>query len=253
MLDEQYIGQIDDYLDGRLDQDATPAFESEIQKNPALHELVALMKLSRESIKYAGQRELLKQIHREFKESANQAHQPTSFTLKPWWIGIAASFAALFLVGNFWIQTDVNTLYEKTYISYELLTMRSTETQKGELEELYRDQDYEALTSLVDTDSDNPTSLFLAGLSYISLENYESSVQYLQKLEQLNSGKADKDKLFQNETDYYLYLSFLKLGQIDSAEVYFDRIRSYKTHTFHAIFGSLDKLRLAVLKIKEKN
>lgn len=254
MLDEKYIGLIDDYLDGILDQQSKESLEKELNESAELRDLLAIIQLSRESIKLSGQKEMISKIHENFKQaSTKDTGKSKSFMIKPWWIGIAASLTLFLLAGNFWVNTQADDFFANHYMAYELPTMRSGEILENEVEDLYREKDFESVIAKVDLTSDVQSDLFLASLAHIELTNYSTSVQYLRRIQQLNETKSEPEKFFQEETDYYLFLVLLKMNDIEEADKYFNRITENKSHAFYQSLGSMDKLRFSVIKKKNKN
>lgn len=254
MLDEKYIGLIDDYLDGILDQKEKDSLEKELNESAELRDLLAIVQLSRESIKLSGQKEMISKIHEEFKKgSTEETGKATKLSIRPWWIGIAASLTLLVLVGNFWINSQADDFFSNHYMAYELPTMRSGESMENDVENLYRENDYESVIANVDISSDVQSELFLAGLAHIELKNYDASVRYLLKIQELNETKPESEKFFQEETDYYLLLVLLKTENFEEADIYYKRITENKSHAFHQNLNTMDKIRYSIIIRKNKN
>jgi hypothetical protein len=253
MLDERYIEMIDDYLEGILDQNEKEKLEAELKESQELRDLMALIKLTRESIKMSGQKEMIQQIHEEFiKEPKDEIHtdNPKSFRISPWWLGVAASISLFILIGNFWVKTQTENVFNEKYVAYNLPTMRSTEGIENELTMLFKDADYEAVIEIVDLGSENLNELFLAGISHFEMENYEGSVRFLKKIQEINETKAASSLVFQDESDYYLFLAYLKMANLKDADQYYSRITTDKNHTYHKNINLKDKLKFNILKLK---
>jgi len=253
MLDERYIEMIDDYLDGILDQNEKEKLEAELKENQELRDFMALIKLTRESIKMSGQKEMIQQVHEEYiKESKDEINieKPKSFRISPWWLGVAASISLFILIGNFWIKTQTENLFDENYIAYNLPTMRSTESLENELTILFKDADYEAIIKIIDLGSENSNELFLAGISHFELENYKESIQYLKKIQLINETKVDSSHVFQDESDYYLFLAYLKMENLTDADRYYSKITTDMNHTYHKNINLQDKLKFNILKLK---
>ncbi|RPA67213.1 hypothetical protein EF405_17290 [Cyclobacteriaceae bacterium YHN15] len=256
MLDEKYIALIDDYLDGILSHKENEKLESELEENPELQDLLALIKLTRESIKMSGQKELVQKIHQEFTKDSDaekNKEKITNFRISPWWLGIAASLTLFIIFGNFWVMTQTEDLFEDKYIAYNLPTMRSAEGHDDKISTLYRNDDFEEVIKNTNLDSDDTEALFLAGMAHFKLENYEESARYLKKIQQINETKTSDSTVFEDESDYYLFLANLKMNKLNEADYYFSRITSYSDHTYHGMIDIKDKLKFQILKLKNKN
>ncbi|MFD2201360.1 hypothetical protein [Shivajiella indica] len=255
MLDDRYIALIDDYLDGILSQEENEKIEAELKENHELQDLLALLKLTRESIRMSGQKQMIQEIHQNFieeSESIENKEKTIRFKISPWWLGIAASLALLILIGNFWVNTQTDSYFERNYVAYNLPTMRSLESQENEIVNLYKTAEFEKITKIITLNSEDSEALFLSGLSHFELGNYRESAQFLKKVQNLNETKTSEARLFQDESDYYLFLTFLKTEDYMEAENYYSRITSQKNHTYHTMIDLQDKVRFSILKLKKK-
>lgn len=251
MLDDKYIALIDDYLDGNLNQEAKESIESELKENADLRDMMALMQLSREGIRHAGHKELISKIHQEFMDSTGLKEEKTkSFSIRPWWLGIAASISLLLLAGNFWIKSQADIFYSNHYLLYEVPTMRSGESSLDQVMKLYRDGDFQTVVSLVEKTSNHQAELFLAGISSLELENYKDAAYYLEKVQALNESGDQGEKLFQEESDYFLFLTYVQLRNFGKADIYYARISTNKNHAFRNNLTGLDRLRYLIIRLK---
>ena len=256
MLDDRYIELIDDYLDGILSQEKTEKLQAELKENQELRELLDLIQVTRESIRLSGQKELVQKIHGEFINDSHKERNKgkvVNLKLSPWWLGIAASLTLLILFGNFWYKTQTTALFEDNYIAYNLPTMRSAGDMENKVTTLYKNGDYNEIIGIVDLNSEDTELLFLSGMSHFQMENYEESAQFLKKVQQLNENRTFETAFFQDEADYYLFLAYLKTGNLSEADQYLSRITSQSNHTYHGMIGKVDNLKFEILKFKNKN
>lgn len=256
MLDDKYIELIDDYLDGILGQEETEKLQSELKENQELKDLLDLIQLTRESIRLSGQKELVQKIHEEFINDSDKEKnngKVVNIKISPWWLGIAASLTLLILFGNFWYKTQTTALFEDNYIAYNLPTMRSAGDMENKINTLYKNGDYNEIIGIVDINSEDAELLFLSGMSHFQMENYEESAQFLKKVQQLNENRTFETAFFQDEADYYLFLAYLKTGNLSEADQYLSRITSQSNHTYHGMIGKVDNLKFEILKFKNKN
>lgn len=254
MLDEKYIALIDDYLNGILDPEVKANLENELNDNPELRDLLSIIQLSREGIELSGKKDMIQKIHEEFineNKEVKETKKISQFKITPWWLGIAASLTLLILVGNFWINTQIDDFFEAKYMAYELPTMRSAFIEENQILNSYRNNDHESVISLIDISSDGESNLFLAGLSHLAIGNYEKSAQFLTLIEQINSEKPNEEKLFQDEIEYYLFLLYLKLENLEQANAFYKRIIENENHTYHKSIDTIDKVKFLILRLKK--
>jgi hypothetical protein len=249
MLDDKYIALLDDYLDGNLNQDETDKLLSEVDSNPDLKELLGILAISRESIRMSGHKETVNKIYREFeKEQSNQIPKGKVVKFKPfgWVIGIAATMTLL-LVGNYWVQNLPDSLYHEKYIAYEIPTMRSDGSEDQNLETHFKNRDWDSVTTGVSIEETDRKNIFLAAVSYFELGNNAMAQLYLNRLKEINADS--QEKLFEDEIDYYLFLSYLKSENYQSAKTAMDQILSDPNHTYHESFGLNDRIKIFALDL----
>lgn len=248
MLDDKYIALLDDYLDGNLNQDESEKLLAEVESNPDLKELMGILALTRDSIRQSGYKQAIKEVHEDFKkdEAQNEADAKV-VPLKPlrWWLGIAASLTLLLLVGNYWVQNLPNNLYQEKYMAYEIPTMRSADQEIEKIEEDFKTKSWDSVVMSVSLNDTDSKKLFLAGVSYFELQDYSNAEIFLTRVKEINV--KSQEKLFGDETDYYLFLSFLKSKKYSEAKSILKQINSDPNHTYFGSFNSGDRFKLFVL------
>ncbi|MCR9016714.1 tetratricopeptide repeat protein [Aquiflexum gelatinilyticum] len=249
MLDDKYIALLDDYLDGNLNQEEADKLLSEINSNPDLKELLDILAFSRESIRMSGHKETVNKIYREFeKKQSNQSPKGKVVKFKPfgWVIGIAATMTLL-LVGNYWVQNLPDSLYQEKYITYEIPTMRSDGDEEKILETHFKNKSWDSVTKGVSIEEPDRKILFLAAVSYFELGDDTNAILYLNKLKEINADS--QEKLFEDEIDYYLFLSYLKSENYEAAKSTMAQIVSNPKHTYHGSFGIDDRIKIFALDL----
>jgi tetratricopeptide (TPR) repeat protein len=250
MLDDKYIALLDDYLDGNLSPAESDELLAEVESNPELKELMGILALTRESIRMTGYKQTIKKVHEDVKKEASQnASEIKEVKLNPlrWWLGIAASLTLLLLVGNYWVQSLPNSLYEEKYMAYEIPTMRSSGQEIDKIEGDFKIKNWDSVVKAVSIQETNSEILFLAGVSHFELGDYSNAEIYLEKVKEINV--KSEVKLFGDETDYYLFLSYLKSEKYPEAKTILTRISSDPNHTYYGSFGFRDKVKLYTLAL----
>ncbi|GAB2633011.1 tetratricopeptide repeat protein [Belliella aquatica] len=243
MIDDKNITRLDAYLDNKLSEEEKNLLLQELKENAALNELLELLKISRESIELGGLKNQIQSVQKEYLKI--RATQVVKIKPSTWWIGVAASISLFILIGNFWIQKLPSQLIEDNYISYEISTMRSSEIPLSVLENDFKNKAWTSILSAVPQNSENQSEVFLAGIAAYELGDFESAIEYLERVIQLNQDLSDR--YFHDEAEYYLSLSLLKLEKYDNALVLFEKINLDENHIYHGIFTNSDLLKLKVL------
>ncbi len=250
MVNEKNIALIDDYLNGNLSKEDKVRLEHRFETEPELSELLSLVKFTKESIKVNGQKNKIKEIHQEFlKEKSIDSGKSSKDKVRTlhWWIGIAASFLLLILVGVNHISNFPDKLLSEKYYSYELPTMRSNENGQETLEITFKNQDWNKVIAAVEIQSDDRQSLFLAGISAMELKEYEKALLYFERIEIINYGSGDA--LFSDETDYYKTISFISLSDYHNALEKMKAINSDENHKYFKVFSQTDMVKLRILEM----
>lgn len=250
MLDDKYIALLDDYLDGNLSQEEADKVLEEVDSNPELKELLGILALTRDSIRMSGHRESIKEIQREFeREQSNQQPAAKVVKFRPlgWWMGIAATLTLLLLAGNYWVQNLPDNLYQEKYMAYEIPTMRSAGQAEEKLEDDFKNKKWDSVTKSVSLVDQNRKNLFLAGVSYFELEDYSNAQKYLSKIIDING--SETEKLFEDETDYYLFLSYLRSEKYQDAKLLMKKISADPNHTYHDSFDFGDRIKLSAMGV----
>lgn len=213
------------------------------------------------SVKAIQQYAILKQVqsvHSSFMHSEPNAENsigkapimPSRMVSMRWVMGVAAS---LFVFAATWFTYQYSTndggkLYSEIYQPYNVNTDRGIgEISTHNLIQEFKNEDYKAVIktyeSLLNT---NIREKFLTGYAYHQVANYNKSIELLRQL--LKYNKLNKTRLYNDEAEFYLALSYLKINDIVSAAELFKSIRSNPDHTFHETVTKWNLTRLNWLK-----
>lgn len=250
MLDDKNIALLDDYLDGNLSQEETKKLLEEVASNPDLKELLGILAMTRDSIRQSGHKETIQEIHREFeKEQLNHGSGDKVIKFKPygWWLGIAASLTLLMVAGNNWVQNLPDNFYQEKYMAYEIPTMRSADQTEEKLADDFKNKNWDAVIKSVSLEDQNRENLFLAGVSYFELEDYSNTQKYLDQIIEINN--VEPERLFEDETDYYLFLSYLRSEKYQDAKLLLKKISADPNHTYHDSFDFGDRIKLSAMGV----
>ena len=91
--------------------------------------------------------------------------------------------------------------------------------------------------------------VLFAGQAYLQLNNANAAIHNFQEVENLNSKSTEK--YFEQETDYYCMLAYIKAGKIEDAERLLDKIKSNPQHLFYNKAKDISRIQLMMLKWKE--
>ncbi len=231
-----YSGLIEKYLTKKMKQDELEWFIEEMEANPSLaeevqmHEDIGKAILNEETLDFRAQISNL--FEKEENKKPVKARKSKSLSI-PVAVRVAvASLAALIMMGSGIYMYNNRTiapdkLFEMYYEPYEGLTnVRSSTSQMTDMlvtaMHKYENSEFESALLLFETvlasDSENVTSRFYSGISYMETERYGVARNTF-------SGIINHDdNLFIEHAEWYLGLCYLKTGHDEQARKLFTAI-----------------------------
>jgi len=225
------------YLDDELDKTEKEDLEQKIAADKSLQEELENLRLSREAIRYYGLKEKVSGMHRQMmkemrKETPVKQISSTRSIIR-FSIAVAASVLIIFLgfkaYDYFTLSSD--RIFANNYQSYDLPTFRG-KTEKNIFEKAYSEKNYNEVITLYQ--SANPEDIqanFLTGLSHLELNEYDKAIVNFKRVLELN--RLANATLWQDQSEYYLALTYLKTKEYTSSIELLQKIYDDPEHTYH--------------------
>ncbi len=222
--------QIDRYLLNLLTPKEKEAFEAQLKTNKILAREVTQHRELLEDIEEIGRIELkskLKEIHKDFYPYSEKPK--TKFRKLLFRVAVAAVFLGVLSIGWWWLQqVPTNTeLFSQNFEPFELSLNQRSEGDIifSKIEDLYFQGKYKQAIPLFEdalNGSNLQSSQVLLGLgiSYLQTEQPKKAII------QFDSILVSKDFNFEDEAQWYLGLSYLKLNDIDNAKFHLNLLAS---------------------------
>lgn len=241
-MDERYkiFERLQAYQRGDLSEAEMKEVDAELLKNKDYQEEKALLDQIGESLESAFTQNL--------KDCMRRADEVKSPKMNPSFLRIAASVVLIFTVGigGFMIyRASQNSLEQKLFAEYfvahEGLPLKSgvEDDVFREANQNYRDgefrqaaEKYEILLEK-DTYAKNDTALFFFGLSNLALDKAGLAVGPLSSLDGIYKSSSTGRKAFEDDTGWYLALSYLELEQKALALQYLRQIQQDRRHKYN--------------------
>jgi tetratricopeptide (TPR) repeat protein len=244
------------YMDGELNEAEKQAAEKLLQDDVSLQERYQYLLAAKQAIKSQGVRQRVQAIHQEYKQEVSEPKPISPKVIKhkrsfKTFMRIAAVFiVAVVGYGVFlYVSTTNQSVYNANFISYQFPVTRGGD-QADNLGVLYNAGNYDAVIDAFNVkQSKKQKDYFLAGQAYLQLNNANAAIDAFQQVENLNT--KGTEKYFEQETDYYLMLAYIKGGKIEKAENLLNKITSNKQHLFYNKTKNISRLKLTILKRKE--
>lgn len=255
--------QIESVLDELLKNKLTKTEAKALLEKENIQGADAEIELHYASAKAIQRYMILKQVqdvHSAFIKASTKAgtiipaakKAPKVIPIKPvkWLMGIAAS---LFVFAAAWFTyqystTNSSKLYSEMYQPYNVNTDRGIgDIAKHNMVKEFQAGDYPAVIKTYESlTTSNSREKFLAGYAYHETANFNRAIELLRQL--LISNRETKQRLYNDEAEFYLGLSFLKIKDAASAKTIFETIRKNPDHTFYERVSKWTMTRLNWLK-----
>jgi tetratricopeptide (TPR) repeat protein len=234
------------YLDGELGEAESKALRTELEKNTAMQQELDNLILAKGIIKNYGLQQKVNGIHQTMMQEITVPAKPVVRSLPKMMMRIAASI--IILAGLFglyqYLAVSPDNLYNDQYTAYQVATMRGTTTASA-LEKAYSEKKYDTVIALyTQTANATPYEQFLAAQAYLAKADYINAVVLFNAI--IEKSKAANTSTLNDDTEYYLALSYLKNNETAKALPLFKKIHDDKDHLYHNKIGSwyLTKLKL---------
>jgi len=228
---------IDRYLLNLLSPEEKIAFEAQLKKDKTLSQEVNEHRELLDDIEGIGRLELkskLKGIHKELKLDNDKPNSKIRTLF--YRVAVAAVSLGVLSVGWWHIQqTPSNAeLYSQNFEPFELSLIQRSESESviRSIESLYIDGKYAQAIPLFQNalkNSTNKSSQMLLGLGISYLETDQPK----KAIEQFETIITNKDFNFEDEAEWYLSLTYLKIEDTINAKLHLDNLASDSKRDHH--------------------
>lgn len=236
-------------LDNALPEEEAITLRSQLKADSGLQAAYEKLEATCKAVQYYG---LHQQVGKWHKEMMTGMQPPVVAMNKGkrlfrYVAGIAAAavlITAVFLLTNR-SAADADSIYSAAYQPYSLQAMRDGAGSTGELEKAYNNKDYAAVRTLYTASrpDSNTRALLLNAMSALALSDPQTAIQSFSRITDLNKTRTEKQ--YQDETDFYLALAYLKNQQPEKCLTLLEQINKDSGHPYHpkVAAGLLQKVR----------
>lgn len=240
------------YLDDELDPDYRLYVESQVAADPALQQLLERLRTAREAFVQYARKDAVTNIHRQVMQE--RKHPPARVATINWvrvTLRVAAVVLLLVVIGGIvqYSLLDADRLYSSHYTQYTLSIPRDDSSASG-LQQAYRNGDMQGVIELYEKRAAGQTiEHFLAGQAYLSLNDPQKAVAAFDA--QLTANESLPLKPYQDDSEYYLALAYLKAGNTGKALPIFEKINREPSHIYNREVSGWFLTQLRWLKAKQ--
>ena len=242
-----------DHLDSLLAGNPSPVTEQLIAGDKELAKEWQSLLFAVDAIREAGNREKVTAARRQHEKDNAFVRIPAGGGVRRIYRNVFRVAACLLLIIGataIYKYSTVNpgSIYNDYYSSYELSTTRGSETNDA-LEQAFRAGNWQEVITRFKAQITKPTkSYFLAGTASLELKKYNDAVNAFKQV--LDSNSKSGDNYFQDESEYYLAMSYLASNQSAEALPLIEKIRADKNHLYHQKIKGISGIDLEILDYK---
>jgi tetratricopeptide (TPR) repeat protein len=227
---------------GRTLTDAREQAELHLVATHAIQNYAIASQVSAVHNRYAGGR----RVHTIASPVLPPDEKVVSINRSKWFMRIAASVALIaglyFAQENIFVNPD--RLYNSYFQEYHVNTERSLGIEnKTTLVQLFREGKFDrVIQTFGGLSSPSNREIFLTGYAYLIGGNFKEAEQLFSAI--ISNNKVNTEELYQDEAEYYLALTYLKMGTTEKAYEMMKIIKEDKGHTFNETVSNWTLFRM---------
>lgn len=244
------------YMDKELSSDEIPAVEKLLQEDADTNERYQLLLAAKQAIRSQGLKRRVSNLQNEYLQNNASIKQGKTKLIRLSFTKTITRIAAVFIlaIAGYGIYeyntTSYESVFNNNFSNYDLPVNRSANTITS-IDSLYNLAKYSAVIAALQTKPQkDQQDYFIEAQSYLHLNNTEKAIEDFKAVQNLNENSTEK--YFEDETDYYLALAYIKSGNVEEGKNELNKIMSDKTHLYYNQAKKISGLKLEILKWKAK-
>jgi len=239
-----------DRFDGMLSTAELDRTNSLIAGDAGLAREAAILDLVVSNIREAGVYQEVSAVRQRFTQEKQEQAVPAkvvNFNFSRTVLRVAAAVLLIVFSASTYKYLSVSNsaVYDKYYSSYEMNTSRDRSPVDA-VETAYKNKQWQEVISSAAT-TPSPKSMFLAGVARMELKQFGKAIPLFENVIQKNNQSGDT--YFQDESEYYLGMSYLAAGNGEQGAKILAAIKNDPKHLFHMRVSKMN-LDLKILKMK---
>ena len=246
---------LEKYLQAELSPEEMRHVENRLREDSRLLNDLNNLKMALNAIKLDGLKSEVAEISEAYmagnRENKNNQNRGKIRSIGYYALRIAAMLliVAGSYLGILYATVSPEKIFAENYFPYELPASRSG-SQTSDLEKFYTSSQWNQVLALMEPMEDRTQKeLFLGGLSAMRTGKFQYAIKLFEKL--LENNKANQEQTYQDGTEFYLALTYIKLGDYDKARPLFQSISKDPRHAYHNQVHAIDLLKLKLLNWKK--
>lgn len=224
------------YLDGELTGVEKENLAQLLLSDKDLQDKLTSLQATREAVKIYGLQQKVAGIRRQMMEEMQPPVKRIGFSKKiiRYSISVAASLLVLisgYLAYNFFTLSP-EKVFSSRYQPYQLVTLRDGSANETTMEKAFREKNYQEVLRINDTGKDHTQKeIFLSGVAAIELNDNNKAITCFKEV--LTANEQAKQSLLNDESEYYLSLSYIRNKDYDNALALLNKIKGDPGHLYY--------------------
>jgi tetratricopeptide (TPR) repeat protein len=241
------------YLEGELDDAASKKLELRINEDNSLKEELDNLKISLEVIKSFGLHEKVGSVHAEMMKELKDTPMHKSGVANRFIrnaLRVAATVIILLGVASVYeyLTLSSNSLFKNNFQEYTLHENRGNNNETM-IDQEYKLSHFSKATELFSAEQSKTLhDYFIAGNAYLQLNNPADAIKCFLSVQQIN--ELQHTHIYQDDTQYYLAMSYLENKEPAKAIPLFEKIHADGNHLYHSKVTWWFLKRLQLLRYK---
>lgn len=226
------------YLDGLLAGPEKQKLEGLLVSDQSVQAQFESLQQTRAAIQYYGLTQQVAGIHNSMVEELQPAVHKTGSGRKLLRYSMAAAASLLLIIGAFMAYTFFNLSPEKVfsanYNTYELTTVRDAGSEGlAPVEKAFGEKNYKEVLRIHDAGEDHtPRGEFLCGVAALELREDAKAIKCFKEV--LDANRQSGQRVLNDESEYYLSLSYVRNKDYDFALPLLNKIKADAEHKYNS-------------------
>ena len=171
------------YLDDDLSNDEKSALENRLKTDAFLQDELNRLKVAVQAVRQFGTSQKVSLVHNdvmtEMKKKKQAAVVPFRKSIT-YVLTIAASILVIFISAKLFLGTGPSSeaIYNKTFVDFNVSVVRGNETSASEIEKLYGEKNYSAITTQTRSRTIASKDSLLIGLAYLQTGKTQQAIHF---------------------------------------------------------------------------
>lgn len=251
---------IEKYMDKLLNEEEKQKAEFLLANNEEAREMHKEMQTAVTAVKYAAINQQVSAAAQSFFNSRAQektssstgAAKVISFRRVATY-SLRAAAVVLLVIGSYtaisYQTVNADGLYADGFVPYDIAVTRNS-SDAAAVETAYMQQNWQLVINAANQQTTSPKTNFLAGVAAMQLHQYPDARNFFENLVLLN--KQSADPVYVDDAEYYLALTYIKLGELAKAQPMLETIRKNPYQQYYQAVKNISSFKLDLLKYKQQ-